>query len=304
MPPPLYVIANRVLTSKGVKHAVNMGANAIKMDIKGKIADGWWTDPHGMGWTAKEKAGPIFKTIASQRKGGMNVTFVWLDIKNPDYCNPFYYRCTIDRLRNLTRSILQPQGVHVLYGFDTAESHAYRFIRDGLNELEAVNINGPFGQVEAAFENHGPEDVNKRTMAYGRYSLDVDFGTCHEPDFYTCTELRQGAAGKKTIGKTYGWVVTEGQSQYITQLLDAGVDGLVFGFKATRFSDHGIVRSALADIKSWVAAHPHVRYLATNADKPWAPNKEVYTGEEIIRQEMREQDAEEVEEDLGEDEEN
>lgn len=273
IPKPLYAIAHRVLTSKGVKDALEMGANAIEIDMQPWKRSGWWADHDGLAASAGDKAKDIFATIASERKKGKSVGFVWLDIKGPDHCSPDHPRCSFAVLRNLAREILEPEGIHVLYGFYGANGDAYKSIQGDLNDLEAVNVNGEASEVKDAFAKYGPTDVNKRTMAYGYYNLAFQFGNCQEKSYNTCTELRQGAESKKDIGKVYGWTNAVGQSDYVNKLLDVGVDGLIFGFKATHFYDHASTRSAFADIKNWVDAHPQFRYLATVNDKPWAPSR-------------------------------
>lgn len=268
---PFYAIAHRVLMAQSVRDALRHGANAVEIDMTA-WKKGWWADHDGTPTSAGDTARKMFETIAEERKVGKTLNFVWLDIKNPDWCDPAdpnWRHCSIDGLRDLARELLEPHGVRVLYGFYDAKGKAWKSIRDGLNANEAINLNGKVKEVEPPFTSGGPAQQSKRVMSYGYYNLAFEFGNCNEASYYTCTELRQGVASGK-FGKVFGWTSAQGQASYVDRLLgDAGIDGLIYGFKATYYYDHKDTRAAAQDIFKWLTSHADRRYLAGQHDSPW-----------------------------------
>ena len=282
-PRPFYVIAHRVLTSQGVRDAIAHGANAMEMDMTAWKKTGWFADHDGTLISAGDSAHEIFLAIAAERQAGKTMTVVWLDIKNPDYCDPDdlkWRHCSIDGLRDLTRGILEPWGVRVLYGFYNPESKAFGRIRNDLNANEAINLNGGVEEVEAGFDAVGPHqqlEVSKRVMSYGSFNLPFKFGDCQEDGYYNCAELQKAVVASerprdcgRSFGKVFGWTSSAGQSSYVDKLLgDAGVDGLIYGFRATHYYDHEDTRSAARNILEWIEGHSDRRYIAKQEDKPW-----------------------------------
>lgn len=270
---PFYAIAHRVLTVQGIKDAINHGANAIEIDVTA-WKPGWWADHDGTDTSRGDSVRTMFATIAELRQAGFTLSFVWLDIKNPDWCDPDdpkWRICSIANLQELARYFLVRNGVRVLYGFyqSTADGTAYGRIRDGLSDGEAINVNGKANQVRDKFISGGPADITKRVMSYGYYRLQDWFGDCHEPTYNTCTELRQGVQSG-AFGKVFGWTVVEGQTYYVDKLLDvAGVDGLIYGFQRTYYYDHADTRQAARDVLSWVWNHRDRLFIATQGDPPW-----------------------------------
>ncbi|KAJ7735724.1 putative phospholipase D precursor [Mycena metata] len=271
-PKPFYMIAHRVLTRQGVQDALINGANAIEIDMRAE-KDGWYADHDGTIGSQGDTALDMFKTIADARKGGQTVTFVWLDIKNPDECDPKDAKsrhCSIDALRDLARQWLEPQGVRVLYGFseETQKGNAYLSIRDNLSDREAINLDGQAADVARAFED-GPANQDKRVMSYGWFYFPKGFGDCHEKSYQTCTELRMGAQSGN-FGKVFGWTVSSGQAEYVNKVLDeTDIDGLIYGRMWWDYVDNEDTRSTAADIVNWVKAHPDRRIMATNDQAPW-----------------------------------
>ncbi|KMU75724.1 phospholipase D [Coccidioides immitis RMSCC 3703] len=237
---PIYAIAHRVLTAQG-------------------IAD---------------SAVTMFETIVEEHKKGKDVTFVWLDMKNPDYCEP-RLNCSIEALRNLARKTLEPEGIRVLFGFYKAEkSRALKVIREKLNPYEAVSLSGKASAVLKEYEGKVASGipVAQRVMDYGYYNLRFEFGGCHEGGYYTCTELRQGAQlrDEGKLGKVYGWTSSSGQVDLVNQLLGtAGVDGIIYGFEMTYYYDDVLTWRAALDILTWVKEHGNTHRMATRADPPW-----------------------------------
>lgn len=267
---PFYKIAHRVLVKQGVLDALKHGANAVEIDMTA-WKKGWWADHDGTSSSAGDTAEAMISTIADQRRAGKTITFVWLDLKNPDHCDPDdskWRHCSIDALRDLARKYLDPAGVRTLYGFYAAEGKAYYSVRDNLSAAEGIDLNGQENEVRSPFEQ-GPSDRAKKVMSYGYYNLPFEFGNCRESRYFTCTELRMGVKSQK-YGKVFGWTSAHGQTYYVDKLLgEAGIDGLIYGFKATHYYDHDHTRTAAAEITNWVENHPNRRFLATNDHPPW-----------------------------------
>lgn len=270
---PFYAIAHRVLTVGGAGAAVQHGANAMEIDMTA-WKKGWWADHDGTITSYGDTAEDMFRTIADLRREGKTINFVWLDIKNPDYCDPdssTWRLCSIDELRDLARLYLEPVGVRVLYGFygSTVKGRAYRRIFQGLNSNEALNINGEASEVTEAFQRNGEPEKGRRVMSYGYFNLPFQFGNCGEKRYYTCTELRQGAEGG-SFGQVFGWTAATGQHWQVDKLVGtAGVDGLIYGFKATYYYDHADTRNTVALIREVVGEYSDRRYIARQEDEPW-----------------------------------
>ncbi|RDL34799.1 Uncharacterized protein BP5553_07927 [Venustampulla echinocandica] len=269
-PQPFYAIAHRVLTVQGIKDALSHNANAVEIDMTA-TQEGWWANHDGFEWTKGDTAQAMFETIAEERKAGKTLNFVWLDIKTPDMCDPLdnnQQHCSISGLRDLARQYLEPQGVRVLFGFYKTSPIGYHSILESLNSNEAMNLDGKALAVQQEFESSGPAK-RQRVYSYGFDFLPIQFGDCTESRFFTCTELRQGAASGQ-FGKVFGWTSKQGETSYVDKLLGvAGVDGLIYGYAATNYADTDHTRSASQDVLSWVANHKDRRYLATQNDNPW-----------------------------------
>ncbi|KIM32613.1 hypothetical protein M408DRAFT_19998 [Serendipita vermifera MAFF 305830] len=264
------MIAHRVLTVEGVKIALAHGANALEIDMTA-WKKGWWADHDGTLTSAGDTARAMFEAIAHERSGGKTVTFVWLDIKNPDWCDPAdskWKHCSITGLRDLARDILEPAGVRVLYGFYKV-GRAYKLIRDDLNSMEVINMDGKSEDVQQEFVNNGPTDKSRRVMSYGYFNLPFQFGNCREEIYYTCTELRQ-AVESDAFGKVFGWTSSDGHAWYVDKLLgEAGIDGLIYGLKVTHYHEDEDAHAAAQDILKWLDNHRDRRYLAAQNDSPW-----------------------------------
>ncbi|EFY92015.1 phospholipase D [Metarhizium acridum CQMa 102] len=271
VPKPFYAIANRILTKQDALDALEMGANALYIPVRGWTHTGWWADYDGKARTAGDRLHHLFKEIAKYRVEGRNICLVWLDLRSPDFCTPHYARCTFDRLVSFSRNILQSEGIYVLYGFhlESVNGSAYTSLQDDINDMEAISLEGELADVNASFWKYGPSAPDSRVMSYGYFDLATPrFGHCNEERFYVCSELKRGANSRGEIGKTYAWTVSGDQSVYVDRLMEAGVDGLVFGFKAINFRDHEASFLAFRNIVDWIDSHPD-RYLANIYDKPW-----------------------------------
>ena len=274
---PFYLIAHRVLVAQGVKDALAHGANAIEIDMTAWKKEGWFACHDGWLPGRGDTAIKMFQTIAEERKAGKAITFVWLDIKNPDRYSvqePDERQSSIQALQSLAQQILEPHGVRVLYGFyksyQTAKNgDAYKFIRDSLDANEAINLNGESKEVAAEFDTRGPSNLSKRVMSYGYYNLPEGFGDCKKDNAKTCTQLRQAVASGK-FGKVFGWTSAKGQDWYVDRLLgEAGVDGLIYGFKTVHYQDHEHTRAAAMDILTYIRKNPEKYHVAMQDESPW-----------------------------------
>ncbi|KAL8722064.1 MAG: hypothetical protein Q9225_001386 [Loekoesia sp. 1 TL-2023] len=269
---PFYVIAHRVLTSKGIDDALRNGANAFEIDMSA-FNEGWWADHDHTAGSWRDSAKDIFNHIANQRQSGKSVALVWLDIKTPDYCDPDdskWFHCSVGGLRDLARQILQPAGVRVLFGnILPANTKAYPYLRDSLNNNEAINLDGDPKEALRLFESGGPRDISRRVPSYGSADITNGFGNCYEDSWYTCTELRQAVESGK-FGKVFGWTSSAGQGQYVVKEMEiAGVDGIIYGYENSDYNDSKDTRSAANDIIRWANDHPDRRFVATNNYPPW-----------------------------------
>ncbi|HEY5804021.1 MAG TPA: hypothetical protein VIT90_10055 [Lysobacter sp.] len=271
---PVWAIAHRVLTTGGVSDAIRHGSNAIEIDLTA-WKDGWWADHDGIPTSKGDTAAAMFEQIARERRAGKTISFVWLDIKNPDYCRSSrakWRHCSVAALRDLARRTLQPVGVKVLYGFygrkvvgGTGWNDVVPHFIDG----EAVALNGEYRQVREQFDRHYVPS-NRRVMDYGYFNIPFQFGNCREPGYFTCTEIRQGAEATRAgeFARTFSWTTTARSTGQAQLLLDNGADGLIHGFKATYYYDHEDTRKAARDILDHVRATPHLR-MATMDDRPF-----------------------------------
>lgn len=262
---PIYVIAHRVLTVKGVDDAIAHGANALEIDLTA-WKKGWWADNDGLLTSAGDSAQRMFEKIVAADTH-KRITFVWLDIKNPDYQGDPNNHSSIERLRIYARDILQKNGIRCLYGFyKTVGGRAWDIISTDLNQYEAVCISGDTNKVLSDYRHHGAGvPVKKRMMDYGFFNLPFQFVNAK-------TELIRGSAevANGNIANTFGWTTTHGHKSYVDQLLgEARVSGLICGFKATHYYDHKNTRSAARDIIDWVAAHSDTCKLASRTDELW-----------------------------------
>lgn len=267
---PFYAIAHRCNDINAVQRAVNDGANALEMDLFSESKDGWWAShdgPSKNGNRAKE----MFDTIASHHKAGKAITFVWLDLKNPDACNPgkpAEWGCSIAALRDLARQILEPHGVRVLYGFYGNENgNAYRLLQPGLTANEALNVDGRSAPLQQFFNNKGPSNVQKRVASYGWMNLKERFSDCTESRdaHLICTQLRQEVSSGK-FGKVFSWTAVVDQVQLVQKLMGVGIDGIIYGLDGAPYG--GSATQALAQIRSSLAQNGGYRYAGIG-DNPW-----------------------------------
>ncbi|KAI1914743.1 hypothetical protein LOZ58_006326 [Ophidiomyces ophidiicola] len=259
-PRPFWLIAHRVLTVGGVDAAIADGANAIEIDVYG-WSKGWYADHDGLPTSAGDTVEKMFSHIASQRNGGKTMSFVWLDLKNPDYVRG---AVNMGSLRQLARAILQPAGVKVLYGFSGSvkKSAAYKLIASDLNENESVGIDGNVEPALSAFNSFGPSDSKKRVYSKGYFNPLLNLNNI-------VSELAK-AQSSGSFGKVFGWTIAKQSSSTAQRMVNEGnVDGIIYGFVATHYYNHDSARAPLQSIKRELEKIKDKRYLATNSDIPW-----------------------------------
>ncbi|KHN93744.1 phospholipase D [Metarhizium album ARSEF 1941] len=271
---PVYAIAHRVLTRRQISQALRQGANALEVDVTA-WKDGWFGDHDGVWERVGDPVEVLFRAVAGHRQTGRDVAFVWLDIKDPDWCDPqddAWQNCSVAALQEHARQILEPAGVRVLYGFagDTAEGVGYGFISRHVDGNEAVNLDGDGRQLRERFRNSSITDVSRRVLSYGSSSVTWKFGNCYEDEHYTCTVLRQ-AVESGEFGRVFAWTLHAGAKRSAVDFLfgSAGIDGVIYGSEDDAFRDDLDTRAVYQDIRDWVEANRHGRYWASANDSPW-----------------------------------
>ncbi|KOU05882.1 phospholipase D [Streptomyces sp. NRRL F-5755] len=285
-PRPTYAIAHRVLTADGVDTALRHGANAVEIDATA-WKKGWWADHDGTLTSAGDPMETMLKRIAQRRAEGRNVTFVWLDIKNPDHCRSDDAKrrhCSVAALRDMARRTVEKQGVRVLYGFyGTEGGTGWKDVTSRLRPLEGVGLSGNAEDVAKSFAAHGSRiPARQRVMDKGLFSLSLNARAI-------TSELRAGskARDRGALASTAGWTVGTGDAKNAAGLLapyasgGAGADGLIYGKRAACYpdgtstwrggcgTDESSVKRALSSVTGYVAAHPAERRMATTRDIPF-----------------------------------
>ncbi|KAI9147619.1 Sphingomyelinase D [Paramyrothecium foliicola] len=287
---PFYAIGHHMLYKSDVIAAFNHGANAIEVDMT-PHPEGWYAD-HGIlgfhnNWTRGDTTEDIFRTVVDQRTNlSKPATFVWLDMKKPDLYPEPNHPGSIQNLQKLGRSILQQAGVRVFYGFygDQVTGNAFRFIAKNLNSNEVIGVDGNASDAEDACFNQGnlkPED-HKCIMSKGCFMLnsflaDIAvflkqcnyFGDCGSASQDICPQLSLAAQQKK-FQKVFGWTISSGNKDEASRLISkANVDGLIYGFPATRYTDSLETRSTFEMIAQLLRDTKGKRCLATAQNSPW-----------------------------------
>ncbi|KAL4964626.1 uncharacterized protein BDV14DRAFT_209241 [Aspergillus stella-maris] len=276
---PIYAIAHRVLRPQGVTLAVSHGANAIEVDLTAwkdaPFDPKWWADHDATGHSAGADARELFEFIAGERKGGAPIAFVWLDIKNPDFCAFAEMPCSIESLRDTVRQTLEPAGIRALYGFyGNQDSRALKIMRNTLNANEAIVLNGMASDVLDSYAaNFTRLPVKQKVMDYGWTQLYYNFGDCNETTGNkTCAQLRDGAKARDQgkLGKVFGWTSTWGDGPKVQSLLGTQhVDGIIYGPQESDYEKaEEVARNGGRELVDFVKQTPNLR-MATVYDVPW-----------------------------------
>ncbi|EFY88254.1 phospholipase D [Metarhizium acridum CQMa 102] len=274
LPRPIYAVAHRVLTTQQVGEALRQGANALEIDVTA-WKEGWFGDHDGVWENVGDAVEELFRAAAEARETGSNLTFVWLDIKDPNWCDPQdedWRHCSVAALQEQARQILEPAGVRVLYGFadQNVWGVGYDFVSRHMNKNEALNLDGKGKDLEEYFRTSNVTDVTRRVLSYGASSVTWEFGNCYEEEYYTCTVLRQ-ARESGNFGRVFAWTLHQGEKRSVLDFLfgNAGIDGIIYGPENVPFRDDLDTRAVYQDIREWVDRNSHGRYWATANDSPW-----------------------------------
>ncbi|RDA95726.1 hypothetical protein CP533_1225 [Ophiocordyceps camponoti-saundersi (nom. inval.)] len=239
---PYYAIAHRVLEKKGVDQALSDGANAIEIDAYSREASGWWADHDGILTSKGDKMVDILTHVANKAKEGKKVAFVWLDIKNPDYCKIFKQSCSIEALRDTARQILSPVNIQILYGFYTKKrGRAYGVIRDGLNHNEAIVLDGDAEAAQRIFEEEGPTNITQRAFSRGYFNWHMMW----YKDYNAMLDNLRKASDSGAFGQVFGWTLVKDRFQLVTNIddpvqdivNDADTSGVIYGNPASAYDD-------------------------------------------------------------------
>jgi hypothetical protein len=270
---PFYLIAHRVLTVQGIRDAIRHRANALEIDAMPYL-DGWYASHDATRPARGDTMRLMFETVAEQRKAGKTISFVWLDLKHPDWCDPDVPKwsyCSVAELRELAKQILFPVGVQVLYGFSgigSVTGRGYHYITRALDGREAVSIWDYWTDVKKEYEG-SRLPFKARNFDRGLFNVERDSGDC-ESGCGTCNQLRL-ARESGAFNKVFGWTIATGQEWYVDKLMGtAKVDGLIYGFKATYYYDHEDTRTAAQSIHNWIYNNPGDYSLAGQNDRPWS----------------------------------
>lgn len=275
---PFYAIAHRVLVKDGIDAAIKHGANALEMDYTawwtGKDSPGWWADHDGTASSWGDKAEDMFKHIAEKRRGGANIIFVWLDIKNPNACDPNvskWYKCSVQHLQDLARQWLLPAGVRVLYGTHNdgeVQKGAYaKLASRGLDPAEAIDIDGNYDNVNGLFDKYGGEystPTRQRVMSKGLFNWSLNIGNI-------LAELKKASDSGK-FGQTFGWTMInqDSNTDNIKELITGSkANGLIYG-GVLHYQDGPLSKAPLALIKKVVEETAEVHMAQVSSDDwPW-----------------------------------
>ncbi|MGW5736738.1 MULTISPECIES: phospholipase [Streptomyces] len=281
---PTWAIAHRVLTTGGVSKALAHGANALEIDATA-WRKGWWADHDGTPTSSGDTMADMFDQVATEHEGGRHVSFVWLDMKNPDWCDsgdPKWRHCSVAALRDMARTKLESKGIRVLYGFYGKEGGSgWQKVLGDLNSKEAVSYSGEYAQVRDGFAEHGPSvPGGQRVMDNGLFDMALKFGGI-EKELAAARKARDAG----DLAQTVGWTVGKGDGERAAALLDsadgsAAVDSLIYGNRMSCYpdgvkgaqgcgTDDSSVRTSLAYITDYVKAHPETRRMATRKDIPF-----------------------------------
>lgn len=290
---PIFSIAHKVLTVAGLEDALYDRPSAIEVDLtawrkgdKGETdtpaeASMWWMDHDGDGINFGDPADVLLKAIGE--KAGDGISFIMFDIKTPNKCAPDEEGCGMETLVNMARDFVTSKGISVVYGIttpDDASGDGFKYITQNLDDNTAVRITGKTNDVLKAYDDYGQDiPTNKRNIDYGNAYLDgthgdPKFGKCEAGDSdEVCPQLVSAVQARDDgkFGKVFGWTVgsSDGDGDKANDLLDAGLDGLVYGYGMTEYEDSEGTVTALSHINGWIGDHTDQAKIAMRGDNPW-----------------------------------
>ncbi|MCX4804305.1 phospholipase [Streptomyces sp. NPDC058682] len=284
---PVYAIAHRVDTLGGVDAALKHGANSIEIDVCAWWNPNEWRAYHDCSSAGDNRLGPSFDSmidrILSHANQGRRLSLVWLDIKDPNYCGERENRgCSVAGLRDKAQR-LTAAGIQVLYGFyeyhggstPDVGGRGWKSLEGRLGALEGITTTGTRDQVRGAFDRSGSGfPAGRRVMDYGDSDITKGFGNCTEATYYTCAELKKGAADRDAgqLAATLSWTTTYNDPWYVDKLLgDGRVDGIIAGYGAftgvREYDDSWQCANSVSLIRDWVGRHGGTHRMAAPGDR-------------------------------------
>ena len=282
----VWLIAHKVLTQEGFDAALKHGANAIEIDCMA-WSNGWYADHDGTVESRHDDLHTLTQYIAD-KDPQRQISFIWFDIKNPDFCDLDNRVCSIRVLQQMARGILRIQGgMQILYGFLTYEwvgsgktrrqvkvweQRAGPLIRDSLNANEAINYDGSVEYTPSEANEMYLRNVQRghKVASYSRgyAKLKNHFGDCVINNRDTCNQLKL-AHESGEWAKVFGWTVTKGMTTEVDALLGiAWVDGMIIGDANDIYADEERFVEAMNDVKMWVSEHKETHRLADAKSPP------------------------------------
>ncbi|MFJ6486400.1 MULTISPECIES: phospholipase [unclassified Streptomyces] len=284
---PIYAIAHRVDTLGGVDAALQHGANSIEIDVCAWWNPNEWRAYHDCSSAGDNRLGPSFDSmidrILSHAGAGRRLALVWLDIKDPNYCGERENRgCSVAGLRDKAQR-LTDAGIQVLYGFyeyhggstPDVGGRGWKSLEGRLGALEGITTTGTRDRVRGAFDRSGSGfPTGRRVMDYGDSDITKGFGNCTEATYYTCAELKKGAADRDAgqLAATLSWTTTYNDPWYVDKLLgDGRVDGIIAGYGAftgvREYDDSWQCANSISLIRDWVNRHSTTHRMAAPGDR-------------------------------------
>ncbi|MEU5145690.1 phospholipase [Streptomyces yangpuensis] len=284
---PVYAIAHRVNTLDGVDAALKHGSNSIEIDVCAWWNPNEWRAYHDCSSAGDNRLGPSFDSmidrILSHARVGRRLALVWLDIKDPNYCGEKENRgCSVAGLRDKAQR-LTAAGIPVLYGFfeyhggsnPDVGGRGWKSLEGRLGTLEGITTTGTRDRVQGAFNRSGSGfPAGRRVMDYGDSDITKGFGNCTEATYYTCAELKKGAADRDAgrLAATLSWTTTYNDPWYVDKLLgDGRVDGIIAGYGSftgvREYDDSWQCANSISLIRDWVNRNGGTHRMATSGDR-------------------------------------
>lgn len=222
----------------------------------------------------------MLKAIGEQREGKLG--FVVFDIKTPDHCDFEEEGCGIATVVNMARDLVLSKSIDVVYGItnpENAATEAFRYLVENLDDDAGVCITGQTEPVLKAYEEHGSAiPGGKRIIDYSNPYLgkdDAAFSKCEHvegsedecPNLVHAVEERDNG----NLGAVFMWTVgsSADDGHRVKQVLDARVDGIVYGYAFDLYEDSGRTVKARGYDPEWVDQHSNIGTVA--------PSRRVHT---------------------------
>ncbi|KAK1141869.1 hypothetical protein N8T08_008382 [Aspergillus melleus] len=290
---PVYLIAHRLLQNKAIPQALSDGANAFEIDVAPSNGTwyAWHDDKFTPGDKPKDTIDELFDAVATHRRDGKPITFVWLDIKNPGDCSSAHKGCITELQKMAQKKLVEAVGIRVLYGFDVddADSDAWMRVARSLSASEAVGVNARAQEAIDIFSrghNKALIPAHQRVMTFGfsflsspvvrechndRRNWGKYAGVCYELSV-AAKERDRAKPRRPRLGRVFGWTITaaEKDGEIADNLLGfAKADGLIYGEVLSEYRDSKSNRIAVEEMKKWLRKNSKTHRPADNNDRPW-----------------------------------